>query len=134
MQRDNWVAVKRAADIYRFAGNIDPAWRLDAVKALSSHGLWSLAHIVAITGVSMHDVRRTVSKSDHSGGRFNPTTLQLILEEFELAQVGQDNPMLTAQIVREGTSVGMLAKLLDQPITRVRTRALRGATEGGAHG
>ncbi|MCT6980942.1 hypothetical protein M1697_22960, partial [Salmonella enterica subsp. enterica serovar Oranienburg] len=66
MQRDNYEAVRQAAAVYRHADKSDSAWRIDAVRTLSNHGLWSLTQIVAISSVPMRDVRTIVSKSDHT--------------------------------------------------------------------
>lgn len=125
MLRDNWTAVKEAASIYRHAGNVSPAWRLEAVETLASHKLWSLTQIVAISGVPMHDVRRIASKKSHTGGRFNPATLQLILELFDLTSLERTNDNLVARIVQEGTSVGMLARIIGAPVGRFRNQLER---------
>ncbi|MDF2990246.1 MAG: hypothetical protein K0S37_760 [Microbacterium sp.] len=131
MQRDNLEAVKQALNIYRHADKLDPAWRLNAVTTLGKHGLWSLTQIVAISGVPMHDVRRTISKSDHTGGRFNPDTLSLLVEEFELRSSGGLNDALTARIIQEGTSLGMTAKLLGVTPGTIRTQLERSARNQG---
>jgi hypothetical protein len=128
---DNRKAVRDALDIYRRNAGFDEFQRDEAVKLLIEHGVWSITHITQIAGVSRHYARQRFDKSDHTGGRFNPDTLELILEEFALKDARETNPRLTAHIVQQGTSSGFLARLLGQPWSSVKWRVRR-ANEGVA--
>lgn len=125
MRRDIWEAVKTAAAIYQFSDVRDQRWCEESVLTLGAHGIWSLTHISAITGVSMSRVRSLISKTDRTGGRLNPASFQLILEEFSVRSTGETNDKLTARIIAEGTSAGMLARLLDVPVGKVRSQLAR---------
>lgn len=120
---DNRKAVREAWQIYQRREGFDAHKKDEAVRLLAGHGIWSLAHIAAIVGVSRDFVRTRYDKSDHTGGRFNPETLDLILEEFELKDRNESNEFLTARIIELGTSSGLLAKLIGQPWSTVKWRA-----------
>jgi len=122
---DNRTAVEQADEIYRRSDRLNPERRARSIELLASHGLWSMPQISRISGAGMHEVRRVVDKSDRTGGRFHPDTLTLILEEFRIRDLGQTNDFLTLRIVSEGTSIGMLARLLDVEIHSIRSQIRR---------
>lgn len=135
--RQRYEAVKEALEIYVTAGGPQVKkveWRQAAIRRLARHGMWSLAHIQAITGVGMKEVRRTVTKSDHTGGRFNPATLSLIVEEFDMRQGGGVNDALTTAIVDMGTSPLLLSRILGVSVGRIRAQLARYQRESAAAG
>lgn len=111
----NRKAVLKAADIYKRRGFFTPTETAAAVGVLAAQGLWSKAQIVALSGATSTFVKKNVEKTDHTGGKFNPDSLDLILEMFDLMQAGEKNPKLTAAIVDAGTSVRMLSRLTGRP-------------------
>ncbi|MDF2506284.1 MAG: hypothetical protein K0Q52_143 [Microbacterium sp.] len=119
---DNQRAIREALDIYRRSAGFDEFQKAEAVRLLAEHGIWSLSHISALARVSRFYARQRVEKTDHTGGRFNPETLEWILEEFLLKQQNETNPKLTALIVEMGTSSGFLARILEQPWSSVKWR------------
>lgn len=120
------AALRLAEKIHRTAGLHPDAQVPDLVAKLAEQGLWSMQQIAKIVGVDIQRVRRHMSKPTRTGGRFNPATLPLIIEELELAKTGESNPLLTAEIWNRGTSPGFLATLLGQPVSTVQWRAARG--------
>jgi hypothetical protein len=121
--------LREAAAIYRLAG-LHPDDQLDdLVGTLEAHELWSMRHVAGIIGVDLSQVVKRMTKTSRSGGRFNPATLPLILEEIELAKTKEQNPLLTAEIWSRGTSPGFLARLIGQPVSTVQWRAARGREE-----
>lgn len=126
---DNRTAVKQADEIYR-RNDRDPVRRAASIALLASHGVWSMPQICAIAGATMYEVRRLVQKHDQTGGRFHPDTLTLILEEFRIRDLGQTNDLLTAKIVNDGTSIIMLARLLDVKVSEIRTQVRRAGRAG----
>lgn len=121
---DNRKAVQQADEIFR-RNDRDPVRRAASVALLASHGVWSMPQICAISGATMYEVRRLVQKRDQTGGRFHPNTLTLVLEEFRIRDLGQTNDRLTAKIVADGTSIVMLARLLDVKVSEIRTQVRR---------
>lgn len=126
MGTDNKKIVKEAAEIYRERGTFDSEQLDRAVEVLSGHGVWSMTQMAKILGVNMREIMGRTSKADKSGGRFEPATLDLALEEIALADLGESNPLLTAKIWDMGTSPSFLAKLIGQPVSTVQWRAKRG--------
>ncbi len=118
--------LRTAAEIYRMSGLYSDEQLPDIVKTLDGQGLWSISQVAKIIGASPTKVRRYMTKTSKTGGRFDPATLPLILEEIELAKTGESNPVLTAEIWRRGTSPGFLALLIEQPVATVQWRAARG--------
>lgn len=126
MATDEKKIVKEAAEIYRNRGTFD-AEQLDrAVEVLVGHDMWSMTQMAKILGVNIREVLGRTSKTSKTGGRFNPDTLELALEEIALAELGDSNPLLTARIWDMGTSPSFLAKLIGQPVSTVQWRAARG--------
>lgn len=103
--------VREAYDLYRRREAFTETDRGNAVQILAAQGIWSKAQITTITGATSAYVKKNVDKTDHTGGRFNPDTFDLILELFDINQAGDRNPRLTATIVEAGTSVRMLSRL-----------------------
>lgn len=126
METDNEKIVKEAAEIYRKRATFDGEQLDRAVEVLSGHGIWSMTQMAKILGVNIREILARTSKTDKSGGRFNPDTLDLALEELAIAKLGDSNPLLTARIWDMGTSPSFLAKLLGQPVSTVQWRAARG--------
>lgn len=122
--RERREIVSEALEIYTADGH-GPEWRQAAIRRLARRGVWSLAHVSAISGVGMHEVRRTVTKTDHTGGRFNPATLSLIAEELALRDGGEVNDALTATIVSMGTSPLLLSRLLGVSVGKIRAQVAR---------
>ena len=122
---DNYEAVRQAADIHGRSAAFDDSARVDAITILHGHGLWSLTQIAAISAAKMSHVTRAVSKSDRTGGRLNPDSLTLIVEEFELRSLGQTNDALTARIHEQGTSLLVLSRLLAVNVGSLRTQVAR---------
>lgn len=118
--------VKEAAEIYRKRDTFDAEQVDRAVEVLAGHGIWSMTQMAKILGVNIREVLARTSKTDKSGGRFNPATLELALEEIALAELGDSNPLLTARIWDMGTSPSFLARLIGQPVSTVQWRAARG--------
>lgn len=112
--------VKQAHAIYRRREALKMEGLAEAVDTLAGHGLWSRRQIMAITGGTEHAVRSTFTKGDHTGGRFNPDTLDLLLELFELQDMNEQNPHLIAYIVDKGTSVRMLSRLSGIPESTIK--------------
>lgn len=126
METDNEKIVKEAAEVYRKRATFDGEQLDRAVQVLSGHGIWSMTQMAKILGVNIREILARTSKTDKSGGRFNPDTLDLALEELAIAKLGDSNPLLTARIWDMGTSPSFLAKLLGQPVSTVQWRAARG--------
>ncbi len=120
---DSRKEVRQALDIYKRRETFDTEQLERAVKLLASHNLWSMAQVSAISGATKPVVYRLMTKEDHTGGRFNPETLDLILEEIELKDRNETNRALTAKILSMGTSSYMLGKLIGQPVASVKWRA-----------
>src|SRR5690606_31804599 len=105
-----------------------------AVEVLEGHGLWSMNQMMKILGVSMRQILGRTSKANTTGGRFNPDTLELALEEITIAELGETNPLLTARIWDMGTSPSFLARMIGQPVSSVQWRAARGREMVGGNG
>lgn len=121
--------LEQAWNIYRRRGAFDDAGFEEAVKVLQSHGFWSLRAMEKILDVPYSKLRAVVEKPERTGGRFNPETLELMLEESRLADRGDSNPELTLRITQMGTSWSFLGRVLDQTDSKV-LRRLRKAQEG----
>lgn len=128
----NRQIVKEALEIWRDRGTYDDEQLDRAVKALVAHGMWSMTQMAKILDVSMREILSRTSKSEKTGGRFNPATLELALEEIALADLGDQNPLLTAKIWEMGTSPSFLARLIGQPVSTVQLRAANGRDEARA--
>lgn len=124
-QSETTKKLQQAWDIYRRAGAYNDAQLDEATKVLEGHGLWSLRSMAKITGASYNQIQGRVVKSERTGGRFEPRTLELILEESRLADRGESNPKLTSEIIAGGTSLTFLAKLLGQTPKKIETRLKR---------
>lgn len=107
----NRKAVREAYELYRRRDAFTEMDRGNAVMLLAGQGIWSKAQIANITGATSTYVKKNVEKTDHTGGRFNPDTFDLILELVDINQAGERNPRLVAAIVDAGTSVRMLSRL-----------------------
>ena len=127
MKSETTKKLEQAYEIYRRRGAHSDADLDKAAEALMGQGLWSLSNIALILGTNMRQVTQRVSKSDSTGGRLNPATLELIVEESRLADLGESNPLLTAKIAEMGTSWTFLAKLLGQTQGQVRYRLKKAA-------
>lgn len=126
MVTDNETIVKEAEEIYRHRATFDGEQIDRAVEVLAGHEIWSMTQMAKILGVNIREIISRTSKTDKTGGRFNPETLELALEELTIAKLGDSNPLLTARIWDMGTSPSFLAKLLGQPVSSVQWRAQRG--------
>lgn len=126
---DNRRIIKEALEIYRNRGTYDSEQLDRAVRTLSGHEMWSMTQMAKILGASMREVTARTTKTTKTGGRFNPATLELALEEVALADLGDQNPLLTAKIWEMGTSPSFLARLIGQPVSTVQLRAANGREE-----
>ena len=118
--------VEQTLDIWRRSPGFGPEQWEEAIQIMAAHGIWSKAQVRATTRAPKRMVDRFMTKNDHTGGRFNPATLELIVEEFEITE---PNSNLTAAIIRNGTSALVLGRLLGQTPGAVASRA-RKAVEG----
>lgn len=123
---DNKTIVKEALEIWQKRGTYDQEQLDRAVATLVGHGMWSMNQMAKILDVNVRQIMSRTAKTDTTGGRFNPATLDLALEEMSLADLGDSNPLLTARIWDMGTSPSFLAKLIGQPASTVQWRAARG--------
>lgn len=112
--------VKQAHAIYRRREALKSDGMAEAIATLAAHGLWSRRQIMAITGAGEYRVRLAVGKVDRTGGRFNPDTLDLLLELFEIQDQNEQNPHLIALIIDMGTSARMLSRLSGIPESTVK--------------
>ena len=122
--------LREAQSIYSRRGSFDPEMAERAIRALAGHGFWSKNHITALTGAKRALVQRLVDKTERTGGRFNPDTLDLILEAITLKDRNEWNPYLIRTITEAGTSVYFLALLLDVPASTLKYRGRLYGKEG----
>lgn len=118
--------LREALQIYRKRDTFDSQQLEEAVSILTRHGIWSMVQIRSITGASTALVYATAGKTDRTGGRFNPDTLELLIEEIALKDSAEVNVRLTHRIAEMGTSTYMIAKLVGTPVATVKYRAARG--------
>ncbi|MEV5068929.1 hypothetical protein MRBLMI12_000486 [Microbacterium sp. LMI12-1-1.1] len=120
--------VRAARDIYRRRNAIDDETRERAVTLLAGHKdadgapLWSMAQVAKISGAKPSVVRRLMDKKDHTGGRINPESFDLILEEIALKDRNESNVLLTKRIIDDGTSTYQLSKLIGVKVPTVKWR------------
>lgn len=122
---DHRKELREAHDIHRRRATFDAEQQERAIVKLAGHELWSMAQIAAIVGVPKHHVYKLVTKTDHTGGKFNPASIELILEEIANKDRNEPNRALTARILADGTSSYMLEKLTGQDVSTIKWRALQ---------
>lgn len=108
---DHRKELKEALQIHRKRKTFDAQQREEAVGILAQHGIWSMVQIGAISNAPASLVYAVAGKTDRTGGRFNPDTLELLLEEIALKDSSEVNVLLTSRIAEMGTSSYMIAKL-----------------------
>lgn len=123
MTKDKRDEVKAALEIYRRREVFDREMQERAIKTLVDHGCWSGRQIVKITGAPDALVRMFTTKTDRTGGRFNPDTLELIQEAIVLRDSNDWNPYLIRAIHERGTSLKVLALLLGASVSTVKWQA-----------
>lgn len=126
MRQDHRQAIREARDIYRRRDVLDEEMLERAVSVLAGHKIWSMSQVRQITGAKSKMVRDIMQKTSHTGGKLNPQSFDLMLEEIELADRNDSNPLLTLRIVESGTSGLMLSRLIGQSVATVNWRARRG--------
>ena len=130
--------VRAARDIYNRRDAIDDETRERAVKLLAGHKdaagnpLWSMAQVAKISGAKPSLVRRLMDKKDHTGGRINLDSFDLILEEIALKDRNDSNRALTAKIIDDGTSSYMLEKLIGVKVSTIKWRVNQHRRTAGA--
>jgi hypothetical protein len=138
MTIDRRREVRAAKDIYERRHTFDAEMTERAVRLLAEHKdadgrpLWSMAQVALFTGAKPTLVRRVMSKTDHSGGRINPASLDLLLEMIALNDRNERNTALVAKIIDDGTSSYMVAKLVGRPVATVKWLAAQYRKTAGA--
>ena len=125
----NYEAVKQAFDIYKRKDALDEFGKEDAVALLGSQGLWSQRQMSAITGATPFFVAQRNTKTDTTGGKFNPQTFDLLLEAIELYDAGETNRHLLRRIFEAGTSVFMMSRLIGIPVSTIQWNIKRAKGE-----
>lgn len=88
---------------------------IEDVRALAAYGVFSNKNLQAITGLNEHFVATFTEKQSNVGGRLNPVTLPLMLQLHQDWSAGVRNEHVAREIVKLGTSRGMLSRLTGIP-------------------
>ena len=114
--------VIEAYNFYSRRDTLSTAERKQAALRLAEHGLWSKRHIAMISGLDISTVAGLVQKSDRTGGRFSPGSLDLLVELCEKTDKHENDAELERKIIDEGTGYGMLEKITGLPHQHIRKR------------
>lgn len=111
----NLTALEEAHWVYSHRDNYDRQQRYDAAASLSQWSLFSLRQVAAITGISHSTVKQVAgSKSEKTGGRFDPACLEDLLTVQQRRARGEEvEPQLVRRMIDAGagTSVGFAERL-----------------------
>lgn len=113
----NLTALEEAHWVFTNRDNYDRQQKYDAAVSLSEWGMFSLRQVAAICGISHSTVKAVAgSKSEKTGGRFDPSCLPALLDIRERRARGEDvEPSEVLRIVDGGTSLGFAARLSELP-------------------
>lgn len=111
----NLTPLEEAHWVFTHRDNYDRQQKYDAAVSLSQWGMFSLRQVAAIAGISHSTVKQVAgSKSEKTGGRFDPACLAELLRISARKARGEE---VDAGAVRRmidagsGTSLGFAAKL-----------------------
>lgn len=114
-------AINEAIWLRDHAPKLDKEKLFETVEDIGEYGIYSARQISALTGgaVSHQTVARLCNKTDKSGGRLNPVSLDKIKACFHDRINGAVDRGIILEIVNSGTSQGMLSKLTGISQTRI---------------
>jgi hypothetical protein len=121
----NLTPLEEAHWVYTHRDEYDRQQKYDAAASLSQWGLFSLRHVAAICGIAHTTVKVVAgSKSEKTGGRFDPACLPALIEIRARRSRGEEvDAASVAQIISSGTSLGFAAKLSGVSESYLRRRS-----------
>lgn len=114
-------AVNEAIWLRDHAPKIDRAKLFEVVEDIGEYNIFSARQLSVIAGklISHQTVARLCKKSEKTGGKLNPKSLEDIKQCFHDRINGTVDYSLVSQIVTAGTSQGMVEKLTGISQTRI---------------
>ncbi|MBT2484836.1 MULTISPECIES: hypothetical protein [unclassified Microbacterium] len=123
----NLTPLEEAHWVYTHREEYDRQQRYDAAVSLSQWGRFSLRQVAAICGIAHSTVKVVAgSKSEKTGGRFNPACLPILIDIRGRRVRGEAVDADTVRrLVSTGTSLGFAARLSEIPESYLRRRLER---------
>lgn len=114
-------AVNEAIWLREHAAKIDRAKLFEVIEDIGEYNIFSARQLSAITGnlISHQTVARVCKKSERTGGKLNPKSLDDIKQCFHDRINGTIDYSLISQIAANGTSQGMIEKLTGISQTKI---------------
>lgn len=114
-------AVNEAIWLRDHAAKLDKAKLFEVVENIGEYNVFSARQLSALAGnaISHQTVARICKKSEKTGGKLNPKSLDEIKQCFHDRINGVIDYGLVAQIVANGTSQGMVEKLTGISQTKI---------------
>lgn len=115
MSAHNLPAVLHAINVYDERNYAGRETLTNEARSLAEWGLFSNAHISAITGLRIGIVNGITGKTDHTGGRFHPDALENVAEIIRQEIRSERDPVLVAATLEMGVSSHFLARMTGLP-------------------
>jgi hypothetical protein len=118
-------ALQQADYIYIHREGLTRDKRIEAIRMLAAHGVFSDAQIARITGASTWFVHQHSDKADHTGGRFDPAGIDSVLALIDLRQHGLTDVFAVRRALDECCGPYLLARLTGWPVSTIKRHAER---------
>ncbi len=114
-------AVNEAIWLRDHASKLDRDKLFEVVENIGEYGIFSARQLSALAGnsISHQTAARLCKKTEKTGGRLNPKSLDQIKQCFHDRINGRIDYSLVSQIVADGTSQGMVEKLTGISQTKI---------------
>ena len=122
-EKDYEGALGVAITTWRLAHRFGSVGILDRVTELADYGVFSKRQIAKIAELPLSKVAPLVDKTDRTGGRLNPESLEALRDLVARARRGEDFGASASEILRYGTSASLAARFAGLTPHQVRAAA-----------